>query len=361
VTVTIGIATAVLAAAVAAPALPGGNGSVAAVTRSVGAPPHKVCDRFAASSGDDSAPGTIRRPYRTVKRLVASLQPGWGGCLLGGVFTENVDFEHGGTVGRRITLRTAPGYSRAVIHGNVVQNPTAPYVTIADIAVDARGVAEAVAVQLLGNRGRLTGSVVSGGGEAGRIGVVVGFHQTATGVEVDHNRISGFGVDSDKDHGVYVDNSLRVLVHDNYIFDNSGYGIHLWTHSVDGRFYHNTIDGNRSGNVLIGGQWNSKGGPSSGNDFYDNVLSNPDSRKNVAVFWSSAGRGTPGSDNLVTGNCAWQGALLKNAGVAYADNITADPSYVDRAAKIFRLSDHSRCAGYGVRATRDSRAGSRGP
>jgi parallel beta-helix repeat protein len=357
--VTIGIAAAVLAGAVAVPASPGNRDIV--VTRSVGAPPRKVCDRFAASSGDDSAPGTIRRPYRTVNRLVDSLQPGWGGCLLGGAFTENVSFERGGSPRRRITLRTAPGYSRAVVHGNVVQDSTAPYVTIADIAVDARGVGEPVAVQLLGSGGRLTGSVVHGGGEAGRIGVVVGFNQTATGVEVDHNRISAFGVDSDKDHGIYVNNSLRVLVHDNYIFDNSGYGIHLWTHSVDGRFYNNTIDGNRSGNVLIGGQWNSKGGPSTGNDFYGNILSNPDSRKNVVVFWSSAGRGTPGSDNLVARNCDWQGALVKKAGVTYADNITANPSYVDRAAKIFRLSGHSRCAGYGVRATRGSRAVSRHP
>ena len=104
--------------------------------------------------------------------------------------------------------------------------------TINDVAVDARGTSQSVAVQLLGNHGRLTGSVVFGGGEAGRIGVGVGYAQTVVGVEVDHDRVSGFGLDSDKDHGVYVVNAVGVLVHDNYIFDNSGYGIHLWTHSL---------------------------------------------------------------------------------------------------------------------------------
>jgi parallel beta-helix repeat protein len=358
---TTGLCVAGVAAAVAGGALTGADPTSSAAARRPGAAPAKLCDRFAAASGDDSAPGTIRRPYRSVQRLVDSLQPGWGGCLLGGVYTENVNFEHGGRRLSRITLRTAPGYRRAVIHGNVVQNVDAPYVTIANVSVDARGVREAVAVQLLGDWGRLTGSVVAGGGEPDRIGVVIGFTRTAADVEIDHNRISGFGADSDKDHGIYVDNALRARVHDNFIFDNSGYGIHLWTHSIDGRFYDNTIDGNRSGNVLIGGQWNAKGGPSSGNGFYGNILSNPSSRKNVVVFWSSAGQGTPGSGNVVSRNCDWGGALVEKPGVTYADNVTADPSYVDREAKIFRLGRHSGCAGYGVRGPEDSNAAARRP
>jgi len=320
------------------------------MARSPGVTPQKLCQRFASTSGSDSAAGTVRRPYRTVQRLVNALKPGWGGCLLGGVFGETVNFRRGGSSRLPVTLRTAPGYRRAVIHGTLVQNPTAPYVTIADVAVDARDTSQSVAVQLLGDHGRLTESVVYGGGQAGRIGVGIGFTQIAQGVEVDHNRIYGFGADSDKDHGVYVVNAADVLVHDNYIFDNSGYGIHLWTHSIDGRFYNNTIDGNGSGSLLIGGQWNVFGGPSSGNAFNANILSNPGSRKNVVVFWSVSG--APGSENVVTRNCVWEGSSVDDAGVAYADNITGDPSYVDRQAKIFRLASHSKCAGYGVRAAR---------
>ena len=136
-------------------------------------------------------------------------------------------------------------------------------------------------------------------------------------------------------------------VHDNFIFDNSGYGIHLWTHSISGRFYNNTIDGNGSGSVLIGGQWNSYGGPSSNNAFYANILSYPGSGKNVVSFWSASG--SPGSGNVVSRNCVWQGSLVEAAGVSYADNVAADPAYVDRRAKVYRLAPRSRCAAYGVR------------
>ncbi len=307
-----------------------------------------TCSKYASASAGDGGRGTLKRPFRTAQRLVANLAPGQTGCLLGGTFVGNVRFPHGGAPGAPITLRTAPGYGRATIRGVVYQPQSSPWVTIDGIYVDARDASESVAVQLIGDYGRLTNSEVYGGFQP-RIGVGVGYYGAVRGVEIDRNRIHGFGAGSDKEHGIYVVTADGVRVHDNLIYDNSGYGIHLWTHSLNGHFYNNTIDGNGAGNIMIGGQWNSYGEPSSNNVFYGNILSNPRSGRNVRMFWSAEGAGTPGEDNRVFGNCVWGGGLVQGPGVTYSDNKIAPPLFASRAGENFTLLRGSPCASFGAR------------
>ena len=135
------LAGTVLAGAVTVPILAAEERVEHRATGAARRAPSRPCTRFASTSGSDAAAGTIRGPFRTVQRLVNALQPGWTGCLLGGTFSETVNFRRGGT-GPPVVLRTAPGYRRAAVHGDLVQNPTAPYVTIADVIVDARGTSQ---------------------------------------------------------------------------------------------------------------------------------------------------------------------------------------------------------------------------
>jgi hypothetical protein len=62
----------------------------AAVVFGFGAAPTSAtvtCDRYAATTGSDSAPGTSTAPYRTAQKLTDSLGAGQTGCLVAGTFT----------------------------------------------------------------------------------------------------------------------------------------------------------------------------------------------------------------------------------------------------------------------------------
>lgn len=316
------------------------------------------CTLYASTLGSDTNAGTSTAPFRTAQKLVNSLGGGKTGCLTGGgTFVGDVRFNVGGAAGARATLTSDPLSTRATIKGVIYVPPASPYVSIENVRVDAAGADQAVAVQLFADYGRLVDSDVFGGGEQ-RIGVQIGYQQTVRGVEIANNRIHDFGSSGIYQQGIYVDLSDGAQVHDNLIYDNrGGYGIQLWTHSLNGHFYRNTIDGNGAGNIIIAGQANVYGGPSSNNEFDHNILSNPLSGHNVVVFWSNySGGDPPGTGNTVHDNVYRNGDLSAGtaycggscSGVAYAANIDVDPRYVDRVAKNFALQSGSPATGYGA-------------
>jgi hypothetical protein len=315
------------------------------------------CTTYASTSGSDSSSGRSSAPFATVQKLVSSLDAGQTGCLLGGTYNGNVSFSSGGRSERtRVTLRTAPGSSRATVHGIIEVEPTANYVTLDNLRVDAANASQVTAVQLLGDHERLTNSDVTGANQD-RIGVQTGFQRQTKGIEIDHNRIHNFGITTTQlDHGIYVDLASGAAIHDNYIYDNAGgYGIQLWEHAQNSKIYNNTIDGNGAGSIIIAGTTNSTGGPSSHNEIYRNILSNPVSGNNTVIFWSNySGGAAPGTGNTVHDNVYWNGKLDpgsaygSKAGVSYADNVNVDPQYVNRPGHDFSLKQRSPATGYGA-------------
>jgi parallel beta-helix repeat protein len=315
------------------------------------------CTRYASTSGRDSSPGTATAPFRTVQKLVRSLAAGQTGCLLGGTYVENVLFRSGGSSETaRKTLTTAPGSPRATIKGIVeLAASGGNYVTLDNLRIDGANATQAVLVQLLADHGRLTNSEVDCAGQK-RIGVTIGFSRRVTGVEVDHNRIHGCGIPGATfEHGIYNDFSDRALIHDNYVYDNAGYGLQLWTSALNGKIYNNTFDGNGRGNMIIAGDHSQTDTPSSNNDIYGNVFSNPVSGMNVLIFWGGYPGWPAGSGNVVRDNVYWNGYLDRGSaygsrsGVTYKDNVNADPAYLDRDAKNFSISAGA-LRGYGANA-----------
>ncbi|HEY4346977.1 MAG TPA: Ig-like domain-containing protein [Gaiellaceae bacterium] len=318
-----------------------------------------ICTRYAAPSGSDSSPGTATAPFASVQKLAGSLSAGGTGCLLGGTYAGNVTITAGGAAGAPLTLTTAPGFPQATIHGVIGVTATASYVTLDNLHVDATNASQLVAVQLYGDYGRLTNSDLFGADQTGRIGAQIGYSKVVKGVEIDHDRIHNFGsAPRFYDHGIYVDLSNGALVHDNTIYDNEGgFGIQLWTGSQNGKFYDNTIDGNGAGSVIIGGQTTSYSGPSSNNEFYGNIFSNPGASHggyNVNVFWSG---GVAGTGNSVHDNCVSGGDLMNAAGVSYASNRNSAPAYLDASHDNFTLGASSPCAGYGASSSSSSSSG----
>ena len=98
----------------------------------------------------------------------------------------------------------------------------------------------------------------------------------------------------------------------------------------------NVIDGNGQG-VIFSGR-------SADNLVERNVISNPVLRYNLESFE------TTGSGNLARRNCLWSSREPGDAGiqpdiaVEVRANVTAEPAYVNRNDKDFRLRPGSRCA-----------------
>ena len=316
------------------------------------------CSRYASPTGSDSSTGTATAPFSTAQRLVGALSAGQTGCLLGGVYSGNISFNASGAAGSPVTLTTAPGSTQATIRGVVSVSATASYITLDNLKVDATNASQLVAVQLFGDYGRLTRSDVSGGNQTGRIGVQVGYSKPVKGVEIDGNRIHNFGsAGRIYDQGIYIDLADGTLVHDNYIYDNAGgYGDpaldvvaarpHLQQHDrrQRRRQHHHRRPDRRLDR------------PSSYNEIDHNILSNPVSGNNTAVFWGSyssstanAGTATP----FVTTSPGRDGSIQAPPMARMPASLTrvarsVDPQYVDRAAKNFALRAASLAAGFGA-------------
>ena len=75
-------------------------------------------DRYVATNGNDSNPGTLEQPWRTITKAVQSLRAGYTLYVRGGTYTERVTgfTLPSGTSSSRITMRAYPG-ERPVVKG----------------------------------------------------------------------------------------------------------------------------------------------------------------------------------------------------------------------------------------------------
>ena len=93
-----------------------------------------TCDRYAAPSGSDSAPGSVAQPFRSVQHLVDALRPGQVGCLRAGTYADDepVKFRERGT-----TLTAYPGES-ATVRGRIRVDSRADGTVIEGLSLDGR-------------------------------------------------------------------------------------------------------------------------------------------------------------------------------------------------------------------------------
>jgi hypothetical protein len=314
-----------------------------------------ACTLAASVSGHDEAPGSVRRPFRTVRRLLAALRPGQVGCLLGGTFVENVSIERPGTAAQRIVLRSAPG-TRARIEGYLVIRDSANFVTVRNLDVDGHGVGP-ITVHVYGDHALLDGLDVTNRNKLnvtntgscillGRVGLPV-HHAVVQRSRIHHCGSSGH------DHGIYAEFPRDAVIRDNYIYASPGYGISMYPDAQRTLITRNVIDGNGHGNITFSGEAAGKeyaqDFASSGNRVTLNVITNARSRYNIESFFPSL---RP-SGNSVSFNCVWNapwGNFGYTAGYSRSNNIEADPQYRDPARGDFRLRPGSPCRGKGPRA-----------
>ncbi len=303
-----------------------------------------ACSAWASPAGDDLAPGTRDRPFRTVSRLVLALAPGGVGCLeAGAVFSEHVVIGVQGTGARPVTL-TTPSGPRAVIGEGMEFLQSSRDVVVSRMSFQMSGAEPynslPAVVQIGGFRNRFVGNEVTGGGVADRSRTCV-LVEHGNRALIDRNLIHACGVIGSNAAiyapGVRVGTGAWARITNNVIWGTPGDGVALAPNAQGVVITRNLIDGTTNGIFLAGdARFTSN----------DNRVSN-----NIITFVTgfaahgSNPAGTPvGSRNLVTRNCVWQPGrgLFAGSGFTAPANRVVDPGFLDRPAS-FALRRTSPC------------------
>jgi parallel beta-helix repeat protein len=306
------------------------------------------CSRVASLSGSDSGPGTGAQPYRTVQQLADSLQPGETGCLRGGTYSDNVSVSNSGEQGAPLTITSYPG-ERATIEGKLWIKDSANFITISSLNLNGRNAARLPSPAVNGDDVSFVDDDVTNDHTAICFDLGPTTYGRAYRPVIERSRIHDCGVvpNTNLQHGIYVEHTTDARIVNNTIYDNADRGVQLYPDAQHSYVARNVIDGTGEGVLIAGGAEEFGPQASSDNVIEQNVITNSNQRNNVESFW---GTSLVGQRNVVRNNCIYGGArdasnhgLAPDKGFNATNNVMADPLYVNRAAKDFRLASNSPC------------------
>jgi parallel beta-helix repeat protein len=304
-----------------------------------------LCDKVASTTGSDSNPGSVERPFRTPRKLVESLSPAQTGCFRAGTYAQDpIDVRTSG-----ITISSYPN-ERATVQGGLWIHTDR--VKVQDLNLDGRNPLGLPSPTILGDDVVIQDNDITNGHTTGSCVHPTAYNGVvAERVSIIRNRIHDCGrlPATNFDHGIYFTGTAGII-DSNVIYDNADQGISLYPAAKGTVVRSNTIDGNGEGILFAGEDW----------DHTDlslvtqNIVSNSRLRWNIEASWGDEA----GMVNLAAGNCLWatnpdpgynaRGGVQDRQGFTAAANQVADPRYRNRAAKDFRLQPDSPCRGYGA-------------
>ena len=327
--------------------------AVTAIVLSFGAAPSgatATCDRYAATSGSDTAAGTAaqplphspearRQPERRSDRLPRRRR-----------LQREPSPQQWRLAGKPDPPDERPPEAAPPLVGRLYVPDTANDAVFADLNLDGTNASNLPSPMVAGDRITFTGNDVTDNHTSICFGLGSAGWGTAVDVVIDGNRIHDCGrlPATNHDHGIYVEATRNAVITNNYIYDNADRGIQLYPDAQGTRIANNVIDGNGEG-ILFSGE---SGLASSNNLVTRNIVSNANVRYNVESWWPI---GNPiGTGNVASDNCIWNGAqgnVAAQVGFTAVGSKVVNPLYIDRAAKDFELQSGSPCAGYGPAGT----------
>src|ERR1700760_196104 len=327
-----------------------GAGTTALAADTAHIAPHQFkkrrCQRFASPQGSDSTGrGTRAHPFRSIMRLDRALRPGQTGCLRAGTYGSIhtlILLRNSGRHGHRITIRSFPGET-ALVRGWV--DIEGSYTTLSRLKIDGsntfyRQVREdthcpapvSQALMIAGRNDILQyddyfQSVPSLRGN----GIGIGFWGHPDNTIIRYSKIHDVGQCEAYDHLIYLSHGNNVQIYDNWLYDDAhGRGVQLYPAPTNARVYDNVID--HAGEGFVVG--NEAGDTVSGNDIYDNVITNSTGLPSEGIpgegihdlYGGAPGSGNSFHDNILYGNPGGIGPLRS---VDHYDNASANPRLSD--------------------------------
>jgi parallel beta-helix repeat protein len=212
---------------------------------------------YVSPSGNDSGPGTVRRPWRSIRHAIQTLTPGETAYLRAGTYIEggrlnSLWWERSGSPSSPITIRGYPGESRRVIVKTRIELE-GDYLRLAKLVI-ARNHAYSdfdgartgdVGVWLAGRYDVLEHVEV-------RKGNMSGVFATGTYDQILASYIHDNGRHWNLDHGIYLAGSNQ-LVANNVIDHNFAYGVSIWPSCNACVITDNTLVQNGRSGILIAG------------------------------------------------------------------------------------------------------------
>jgi hypothetical protein len=301
-----------------------------------------TCHRYAAEEGSDSAPGTWRRPVRSIQRLHDLLRPGQSGCVRRGTYGPTGEYVV--AVSRpNITIQSYPG-ERALLRGLIMIRPSATRSRLARLDIEGTGGANTI--QWYATDFTLEDSDITNK-QRGRSCMILGDDDRRAGIalrpvirrNVFHE--CGATANGNLDHAIYAQLTADGVIADNVFWSIAAYSMHLYPNAQRTLFSHNVIDGGSPsirGGVIFAGEG---GETSNGNVVERNVIAYS-AYYNIHSYWN----GSVGSGNVARANCVYgagRGDIGDTEGFSAEDNVVAQPQFVDRDKRDYRLRPDSGC------------------
>ena len=323
-------------------------GAIAALQLPAKSQAAAACTRLASSSGNDAAAGTPAAPWRTVTKLLSSLQSGDVACLAAGQTFGSANAQLSLTTGN-VTLQSAPG-SPATLIGLFSVSGTGSTVTglnldghnnfpVAGNPATAQGQA---GLFIAGNNVSIIGNNITNGHTA--ICIEVGINRVS-GAVIDGNRIHGCGIlpMTRLEHGIYIDTAVGTRITNNLIYDIADFGIQAYPDVPELR--DRGERDRRHGHAAASRSGPRAGTPSSGNVVRRNIIVNSKGPP-VATYWGGEHRlGQQRGGHTASSNTLAQSSY---AGLTVSGTKVVASSGLDAS---YKLGAGAACAGYGPAAS----------
>jgi parallel beta-helix repeat protein len=169
---------------------------------------------------------------------------------------------------------------------------------------------------------------------------------------IEDSRIHGCGASpsTNQDHGIYVANSVGLVIRENWIYENTDRGIQLYPNAVGTQVYDNVITDNGEGVIVSEG--------STGNVIRNNVIANS------KIRWNIEASNLHGTGNLFAENCVWSeaggyygsnGGIMpageRGPGLTVVSNTVMRPQFQDPSAANFTTSSPCLSSSLGIPAS----------